>query len=169
LQCCCGVHSADILAGNIGSRKRLKYGLLGDGINLTARLKGLNRHYHTKTLVSDVVMADAACEASFAVRPIDLVAVKGRQKGTQIYEVVGKSEEGDSKISSAVNLHTQAFHLYLQRDFAKAADAFNEAAKAFKEVGQHDQASLILHQRCNTYAQDPPPADWDGIERLKKK
>ena len=79
VKCKVGVHAASVLAGNLGSRKRIKYGLLGDGVNLSARLKGLNSKYGTKILTTDQLLKPILDrrDCPFISRPIDLVAVKG--------------------------------------------------------------------------------------------
>ncbi|CAK0798734.1 unnamed protein product [Prorocentrum cordatum] len=90
IRCRCGVHTADILAGNIGSKKRIKYGLLGDGVNLAARLKALNSRYNTRTLATDVLVGsgDRLRRVDFAFRPVDVVAVKGKTEPTTVYELM---------------------------------------------------------------------------------
>lgn len=163
LRCRCGVHTGSILAGNIGSRQRMKYGLLGDSINLTARLKTLNSRYDTQTLVSDTVVADEYCMRRTGARPVDVVAVKGKKKPTVVYEAVSLDTQ---EVSQALDLHSEAFKLYQERSFAEAGAKFADVAKVF---GESDGPSNILMSRCNRYAKEPPPPDWDGVERLNAK
>jgi adenylate cyclase len=86
ISCRCGVNSCNILAGNIGSTQRMKYGLLGDGINLTARLKSLNTKYSTQTLCSAAVFGEERIDNLVMFRPVDLVAVKGKTEPTTVFE-----------------------------------------------------------------------------------
>merc|ERR1719161_2731236 len=88
ISCRVGVNTCSILAGNIGSAQRMKYGLLGDGINLTARLKGINSKYKTNTLISDKVVDDDKVIEMIVSRPIDFIAVKGKVEPTTVFEPV---------------------------------------------------------------------------------
>lgn len=170
IRCRVGVHTSSILAGNIGSALRMKYGLLGDGINLTARLKGINNRYKTGTLASDKVIADAECSNRFIWRPVDLVAVKGKKEPTTIYEVLTvRTEETSSKLLIPTEKHKQAFQCYVERKFEESKSMFDEVHSAFEAEGHADEPSKMLSARCSRYIKDPPPADWDGVERLTKK
>ncbi|CAK0854762.1 unnamed protein product, partial [Prorocentrum cordatum] len=171
IKCRCGVHTARLLAGNIGSPQRIKYGLLGDGINLAARLKGLNSRYGTRTLVSDNTMqALKAVMHSMHYRPVDVVAVKGKVKGTPVYEALPLYVNEDSQKLLACEKHQKAFELYQQRRFHDAAELFQEVENTFVASGcSKDLASRILRKRCLAYMRDPPPEDWDGVDRLKMK
>merc|ERR1719382_817904 len=73
-----GLHSADVFVGNLGSKMRMKYGVLGDGVNLASRLEELNKRYSTEVLVSDDVTMQEGVRDRFVIRPVDLVVVKGR-------------------------------------------------------------------------------------------
>jgi len=168
IQCRCGVHSGPIFAGNIGSHNRMKYGLLGDGINLTARLKGLNSRYNTLTLASEHVVHEAR-EHRLLFRPVDLVAVKGKTEPTVVYETM---MPGCAQRARSVAVrHAEGFRLYQQRKFAEAQEAFQEVSAALEanSAGERDTPSRMLASRCDGYLRCPPPPDWDGVERLVKK
>jgi len=171
IKCRCGVHTARMLAGNIGSPQRIKYGLLGDGINLAARLKGLNSRYGTRTLVSDsTLQALKMVRHSMHYRPVDVVAVKGKVQGTPVYEALPLYANEDNKKLLACENHQKAFELYQQRQFHDAAELFQEVENTFVASGcTKDVASRILRKRCLAYMKDPPPEDWDGVDRLKMK
>jgi len=165
-----GVHTAQVLAGNIGSKQRMKYGLLGDGVNLTARLKGLNTRYGTQTLVTDAIMAEEVCRRRYLWRPVDVVAVKGRTQPTTVYEVIGLRKVSQPGQLSALRKHNTGFDLYLKRNFDEAKALFQEVAShCDASRGARDEASHMMISRCRTYIQRPPPPDWDGVERLTKK
>mmetsp|Transcript_7696 Transcript_7696/g.24503 ORF Transcript_7696/g.24503 Transcript_7696/m.24503 type:complete len:1051 (-) Transcript_7696:106-3258(-) len=159
----CGVHSGQILAGNIGSHQRMKYGLLGDSINLTARLKTLNSRYATQTLVSNVVLEDEFCMRRIKVRPVDVVTVKGKKKPTVVYEPV---DPESPEVAEAMEAHKEAFTLYQGRSFQEAEAKFEDVMKVF---GESDGPSALLKSRCARYVADPPDSDWDGVERLNAK
>lgn len=101
----CGVHTANMLCGNIGSHRRMKYGLLGDGVNLCARIKGLNTRYCSQTLISENCLKAMNFPEEFYARPVDLVVVKGRSRSTRVYEVLGRvpvqeKSEGKSPLNT---------------------------------------------------------------------
>jgi len=174
ISCRVGVNTCNILAGNIGSAQRMKYGLLGDGINLTARLKGINSKYNTGTLVSDKVFADDKTRFQVIHRPVDLVAVKGKKEPTTVLQPLELKDLNSNEDNVSVNetiaeTHTQAFDLYRERHFTEAAELFGAVNDHYAVQGTADEPSRILRARCLKYAQEPPADDWDGVERLTKK
>jgi adenylate cyclase len=179
IRCRCGVHTAQILAGNIGSHRRMKYGLLGDGVNLTARLKGLNSRYNTQTIASETCYSDELSSRRVIFRPLDLVAVKGKTEALMVYEIMDFSKGSDETylVHMAAKKHSEAFRLYHARRFAEAKVMFSEVASEYEALGQRcrlsasalDHPARLMRKRCIMYMKDPPGPDWDGVERLKAK
>jgi class 3 adenylate cyclase len=175
IRCRCGVHTADILAGNIGSKKRIKYGLLGDGINLAARLKALNSRYQTRTLATDVLVGNGNTlrKFDFAFRPVDVVAVKGKSEPTTVYELMttpATQTPESSTMFEACRKHQEAFQSYQGRSFAEAKDAFREVGEALARAGlPQDKPSQLLGWRCQKFISEPPGPEWDGVDHLARK
>merc|ERR1712061_621255 len=80
-----------VLAGNIGSQSRMKYGLVGDSVNLASRLEQLCKYYGVQILVDGKTCDEEGVRDSFFLRPVDLVTVKGRHEVTELYELVASS------------------------------------------------------------------------------
>lgn len=189
IKCRCGIHNADILAGNVGSVQRMKYGLLGDGVNLTARLKGLTSRYQARTLASETILRDERFKQHFLYRPVDLVAVKGKKEPTTVYEVMGLRKDDESAmIGRLAQAHIDAFKMYQDRRFADAKNLFQTVISSLEttetiqpsrsmdsqcggpivaQLSTHSAALMV--KRCTQYLKDPPPENWDGVDRLSKK
>jgi adenylate cyclase len=163
-----GLHTAEVIVGNIGSDEKINYTLMGDSVNLGSRLEGTNKVYKTKILVSQSVHK-VVCE-KFLFRPIDIVAVKGKKEGVPIYELVGQMT-GDSRIlptKDEVELceaFAHGFKLYLEQRWGEAIKHFENLKKGFP----HDYVTDLYLERCLAFKEAPPKRNWDGIFVMTSK
>lgn len=158
-----GLNTGEVLVGNIGALERLNYTVMGDAVNLAARLEALNKEYGTSILVGDET-AKRVSDA-FVLRPIDFVAVKGKHQAILVHELVGAREDVSDATRAAVEIYAEALDRYRDRAFDEAADLFEKAGAAFGE----DRASERMAERSRAFAKSPPPDDWDGRFTMKTK
>jgi adenylate cyclase len=169
-----GLHAGTALCGNLGSTTRLKYGMLGDVVNVASRLEELNKRYQTNIIVSEAVVSAEKVKESFVTRVIDRVAVKGKEKGLTLYEVLAPVTGAAEFLLTLQELHDSAFMLYLNGSFAEAAKALlraEEVSIAAKVSGA--AASILLNQALFLAKNPPPTVDgklvFDGTTHLTSK
>jgi adenylate cyclase len=131
-----GIHCDAVLVGNIGSKERMSYTVLGDGVNIAARLEGMNKEYRTGICISHSVFKEAG--ERLCVRPIDDVIVKGRRSKIPIYELMGVFGAGpelepDAETVKLCKLTRWAYEAVVHEDFAVASDRYQEILSEFPE------------------------------------
>jgi adenylate cyclase len=155
-----GINSGPMAVGNMGSEARFDYTVLGDAVNLGARLEALTKDYHVAILVGPETAAAAGDD--FVFREIDMVRVKGRDGVARVYELLGEHGSWRARAVDLVAWH-RALTAYRTLDFATAEKEFRAAAS------RGDNAARMMAERSARLAADPPGPDWDGVYEQHSK
>ena len=158
-----GINTGEMVVGNMGTASKMDYTIMGNSVNLAARLEGVNKQYGTWILVSESTRSE--CPDDFVFRRLDRVRVVGIQQPVQLYELVGERSAGDGSVAGAVERFHDALVLFEAKDWARAQEGFEETLKMRPEDGP----ARVYVKRCEEYAKSPPPANWDGVFNLSMK
>jgi adenylate cyclase len=157
-----GLNSGPMIFGNMGSTHHLSLTVMGDNVNLGARLEGLTKTYGTGIIASESTVR-AAGDAIVA-REIDLVRVKGKQVAVRIFDVLGLSEQRD-RWSRLCERFAEGLSAYRGRRWHEALDIFS----AIRVEWPDDSPSSVYVERCRATLLAPPAADWEGVTVMEVK
>lgn len=165
LECGIGVNTGRVVAGNMGSETRLNYTVIGDGVNLAARLEGLTKRYRVPLIVSDATRSAAP---HFVYRRLDRVRVKGRREAVAIFQPLGRVEEVPAKQLE----ENERFHAALEAlrggDYAAARDRLRDLAGEAKDNRDANFYRIYI-ERAEAFLRDPPQPRWDGTVEFAEK
>jgi adenylate cyclase len=158
-----GINTDEVVSGNIGSPKRMNYTLIGDGVNLAARLESACKQYGARILISENTFRKL--KGTYRIRDIDDVVVKGKTQPVGVYEVLDyHTDESFPNLMDVVNHFKEGRKHYRAANWDGAIRAFQECLKA----NDQDKLSKVYIQRCELLKAEPP-ADWDGVWRMTSK
>ncbi len=161
-----GLNTGPCCVGNMGSRQRLSYSLIGDTVNLASRLESLTKAYSVSILVGEAL---AARLPGFALVELDVIRVVGRDAPERIFALMGSPD----MMSEAAFVETRArmsavLEAYRSRDWAAAETALEKLRGAGTLPGLEGVAAIYA-TRVADFRQTPPPDDWDGISQALEK
>jgi adenylate cyclase len=158
-----GINTGEMVVGNMGTNNKMDYTVMGNSVNLAARLEGVNKQYKTSILISEFTKEQAGDE--FLYRQLDHVRVVGIQTPVLLYELCEIAEMSDLTGLHIDQTWKDAMACYKQRQFSKASDLFSDALKE----NPNDKVADIFLQRCINYIRKPPEQNWDGVLNLSEK
>ncbi|MBU3918244.1 adenylate/guanylate cyclase domain-containing protein, partial [bacterium] len=158
-----GLNTGETVVGNMGSAYRMDYTMMGDTVNLAARLEGVNKQYKTYCMISEFTYEEV--KESIEVRELDLIRVVGKNEPVRIYEVLGRKGEVNDEKLKAVKFFVKGLQLYRKQQWDEAKKYFAHTNKLMKGDG----TSNVFIERCNSYKEYNPGKDWDGVFQMMSK
>ena len=158
-----GINTGTMIVGNLGSQQLFDYTVIGDEVNLGARLEGTNKQYGTSIIISESTYTQVKNKAR--VRELDLVRVKGKKKPVKIFELRSMEPLPDIEQDLIVYTYHKGLENYKQRQWYKAIREFRTVLRYF----QNDGPSRLYVARALDFIENPPPEDWDGVYEFKTK
>ena len=159
-----GINTDYMIVGNMGSRQRMNYSVMGDGVNLASRLEMLNKIYSTSIIISKGT--HRYVQNQFVTRTIDQITVKGKSQSVVIYELMAEKGTPEAeRLAPLAERFQQAYQLYLKRDWQQAKSLCEALCKEFPD----DQVSALYIERCANFIENEPDPSWSGISKLFEK
>ena len=159
-----GLNTDTVVSGNIGSKKQMNYTIIGDGVNLAARLESACKLYGAHILVSEFTYRQL--KGTYFSREMDVVVVKGKTQPVAIYEILDyHDEESYPNLADALRLFKTGLLKYRQQKWTDAIEAFDEV----QAINPADTAARLYRERCIYLMDHPPPNDWLGVWVMESK
>ena len=161
-----GINSGSMVVGNMGTPSKMDYTIMGNAVNLAARLEGVNKQYNTGGILISEYTRDQIGD-EFMVRPLSRVRVVGVNTPLRLYELLDICQDAPPQLPEMVKNWEQGFALYERKDFSAAANIF----QSIYHQNESDLAAKKYFDRCQKYLASPPDdSSWDnGIDNLTEK
>jgi len=153
-----GVNTGPAVVGNMGSKTRFDYTMLGDQVNLASRLEGINKQFRTYTMISAAVVERLG--GAYPVRELSRVAVVGRKEPVTVYEPMFAEEFAARRADLAT--FDEGLRAYY-------AGRFDQARRVFSTIEGADPAAAAYAAKCAQLESQPPAEGWNGVWVMTEK
>ncbi|TGM03772.1 adenylate/guanylate cyclase domain-containing protein [Leptospira barantonii] len=153
-----GLNTGLAKVGFMGTDSISAYTMMGDTVNLAARLEAAGKDYGVSILVSESVQHEIKDE--FFTRLLDVVRVKGKNEPVRLYELIGRPDNVSERLEASVLEFSKGFEAYLNREWSLAQELLESSQMT---RGSKDKAAHLLIERCEEYKHNPPEKTWDGV------
>ena len=161
-----GINTGDMITGNMGSEQLFDYTGIGDNMNLAARLEALNKYYNSEILISEATKNELSDE--FIYREIDNVAVKGKEKGIRIFELVDLISNLKENELTNIKIQFSQFSIILQNYYSGNWILAKENLDNYLEIYSSDLVAISLKQKIDNFNLIPPE-NWSGVFKMESK
>lgn len=156
-----GVNHGDVVNGNVGSKDRMELTVLGDGVNLAARLESATKQFHTDILIGEQV--EKLTRNHFVYRSVGLIRVQGKTKPVEVF---GLLSDKSVPPPAWLEAYHQAVQMFRRREFKEAAERFKVTQE---QIPGGDFLCEMYLAHCVEFQKNPPPGNWDGSFTLGEK
>jgi adenylate cyclase len=158
-----GINTGSMVAGNMGTEDKMNYTIMGNAVNLAARLEGVNKQYGAWILASEYTVRETADR--LLARKLDRVRVVGINEPVRIYELLDTLENAGPQQKQLVAVFHHALNCFEKREWNQAMEGFRESLSIVKD----DAPSQKYLDRSMACLDNPPPDNWDGVYNLTEK
>ena len=163
-----GLNSGSMVTGNMGSSMRMNYTMMGDTVNLAARLEPAAKQYGVYNFVANNTYK--AVKDQFEWRLLDYLVVKGKKEPVKAYELVSLKGEMSREQSELVSAFNEGLDLYFKQEWKNALNKFKQASELEEDfLYRPTTPSKIYIERCEAFLKKPPSKDWNGVWAMKTK
>ena len=158
-----GVNTGEMAVGNMGSENKMNYTVMGNAVNLAARLEGVNKQYQSGIIISEFTKNRAG--DAFLCRQLDRIRVVGINKPILIFELMGIADKAAPEEMAFLEKWKEAIAFFEGRNFSQAAELFSSLASQ----NTNDGAAALYKKRCDSFLKEPPTPEWDGVFTFSEK